>query len=169
MSCHICESKENKIESNILTVDGSIRVCSNCKEEVYTHGLRQDVDIAVVPIKEDSFGYVLKHKKYVAPSNYMARNPKMIAFYRPRLNKITHIAIISNIERHLDRNKIKKYAPKSSDAHWMTYDEFMLISLEKTSELEEKIDRTNHVTIQNRIYVKFNDFIKSKTILDLFS
>lgn len=132
--------------------------------------IRFNRDIMVVPVKQGSLVLAQTMHFYVCPSNYVAKNPKMIAFYvGGEIGAITHAASIQTIETNVPRERIRTNNKQADTSKWERYETYKVFHLTNMIELEKPIRRSKvrEAGIQNRIYSTFHRFSDAKRIDDL--
>ena len=114
-------------------------------------------------------------KIYIHPSNSLAQNPKMIAFYLTgEVGAITHIACVRSIITNVPQEKIQlsheeiENAGRKIRPTWKEARMYNIFYLRDLIELQKHIPRSasKGSVIQNRIYVTFEQFTKAKTTED---
>ena len=150
----------------------SLKVCSNCQDDVYLDGIRFNKDVMIVPVKRESLNIACTRKLYICPSAYVARNPKMIAFYiGGKVGAITHIGCMKSIETNVVRKDILPTSNKEAIfPRWKRFERYKVFHLENVIELERPIRRgdVRGAVIQNRIYATFRRFLNARTVQDFY-
>lgn len=173
--CCLCKSPLNRKEKNVV-IKGkakSLEVCPICQDDIYVNRTRFTEDIMIVPIKKPSLDMACAQKLYICPKEYVAKNPKMIAFYvGGEVGAITHIGHVKLIERNVQRKEILPTSGKKARVpKWKRFEQYSVFHLGDVIELERHIARRGDArgaVIQRRIYVAFHRFLNAKAIEDFY-
>ncbi|UCD96166.1 MAG: hypothetical protein JSV35_06635 [Candidatus Bathyarchaeota archaeon] len=172
LKCKICNSSFKPEEKGFLVKgkNGSIvAVCPKCNGLIVLDGVKYDVDIMVVPVKEPSFKEALENRIYVCPSQYVRKNPKLVAFYLGGdVRAITHMAKVGRVQDNVSANSVMKNQNSEGNEEWKKYEFYKIFELEDIVELEIPIKREEFPPIQSRIYVDFQTFSKAERVEDFF-
>ena len=168
VQCNLCSKLILRWSYGVECKNRTFYICKECDEDVYHSGYRFPIDIAVVPIQDLSFRRLKNDGLFVAPSWYMKKNPKMLAFYRGiPIRAITHIARVADIRKKVPKNEV---FPSENDkqSNWKKYQFFDFFKIADLCEIKHPILGISSSTIQNRIYVSFQAFLGARNIRDLF-
>ena len=145
-----------------------IGLCSECQGPIVLNGIRYDVDIMIVPVKQESLLNAIKNRIYICPSHYVRKRPKFIAFYvGGEKGLITHLAKVQCIEDNVPFEKLFKKESPDTKFGWKRHRFFKVFRLCKVIGLKNPIRRNHSPPIQNRMYVAFKRLVKAKNIEDL--